>query len=409
MPSRTAFEPVKPIALAPRVILFLFLAILPTACLAELNVDPIFSDDMVLQRDRAIVVWGTAKPDAEVEISLGAKNTALISATASGVWKGQLKPLPASTKPATLSVKSGEELIQIKNVLLGDVWLCSGQSNMGFKLSKCVAGRAHVNAASDPLIRVNNYRDTWRPCVGEVAAETSGVAYYFARKYREMNPEVPIGLIVRALSGTPIEAWTPTTALNQIEFSSGMMKRFAANTEAGEQWKTYSDAVAERKRNQRKGNETRPTKRPKFAGDDETKVLAEIYYEDNPGRLWRERIKPLAGVGLAGVIWYQGERNSKAGETAASVYDEFLVKLVTSWRAAWGQGDFRFLAVQLPPFEKGGRNWKIVQERQTAAIKRLKNAALIDLSDLPDGGLHPPNKLPVGERLAMKAKPIAKP
>ena len=137
----------------------------------------------------------------------------------------------------------------------------------------------------------------------------------------------------------------------------------------------------------------------------ETIEIANVY-SDNPGRLWRERIEPLVGYSVAGMIWYQGERNSKAGEAAASAYNDLLVALITSWRSAWGQGDLRFLAVQLPPFAKGGENWAIVQQCQATAVKRVSNVELIDLTDLPDEGqLHPPNKLRVGERLADRVAP----
>jgi len=140
----------------------LTLAILPSTCLAELKVDSIFTEGMVLQRDRAIVISGTAEPDSHVEISLGAKNNTHIKSTAFGEWKAQRKPLPAATTLATPAVKSGKQSIEIQDVLLGDVWLCCGQSNMGFKLSKGLGGKAHAKTASDPLIRGHNDRDTWR-------------------------------------------------------------------------------------------------------------------------------------------------------------------------------------------------------------------------------------------------------
>lgn len=385
-------------------ILFLTLSIcFPAICFGELAVAPIFSDGTVLQRDTPIVIWGTAEPGRKVSISFRDENQ-IVTVGADGAWKGSLESRNASSQPATLRVKTGDEAIAIANVLVGDVWLCSGQSNMGFKLAKCADGEADAANASDTLLRVNNYRGAWQSCVGTVAAETSGVAYYFARKRREMEPDVPVGLIIRALSGSPVEAWTPVKALKNVGFAREMMKRFEAGSDAGKRWLAYAEA--ERKRKRRKGEPRAAGKRPTFGGDKDTKVLAEIYYEGNPGRLWRERIKPLAGYTMAGVMWYQGERNSKAGEIAASAYSDLLVALITSWRAEWGQGDFRFLAVQLPPFAKGGPHWRIVQQRQAAAVKKVANAECVDLNDLPDDGLlHSPSKRPVGERLANKVAP----
>lgn len=374
----------------------------PAVCRAELTVNAIFSDGAVLQRDARIAIWGTADPGGKVLVSF-LDGSATATANADGTWKASLKPMSASTQPATLRIKSGLQTVAFDNVLVGDVWLCTGQSNMGFKLENCTDGKTDAANASDDLVRVNKYRGTWQPCVGEAAEETSGVAYYFARKRREMEPDVPVGLILRALSGSPIEAWTPTEALSKIDFARKQMARFEAASDLGKRWQTYALEEVDRKRSKRKG-EKKAGKRPTFDGDSDTKVLAEIYYEGNPGRLWRERIKPLVGYTLAGVIWYQGERNSKAGEMEASSYRVLLTSLIISWRAAWGQGDFRFLAVQLPPFAKGGPNWRIVQQCQMAAVKNIDNAECIELYDLPDDGLlHPPNKRPVGERLAENA------
>ena len=375
-------------------------------CFGELALAPIFTDHMVLQRETSVPIWGTATAGDALTLSFGDQSLTTKSG-ADGAWKASLKSLKASAQPAVLRVESGRETVTISDVLVGDVWLCSGQSNMGFKLANCIDGKSDAAAATDALLRVNNYRVDWAPCTGGVAGETSGVAYYFARKLRETNPEVPVGLIVRALSGSPIEAWTPTVALTEVGFSKEMMKRFNADSEEGKRWMAYAEAEEERKRAKRKG-EARikgAGKRPTFDGDADTKVLAEIYYADNPGLLWRERIEPVVGYGIAGVVWYQGERNSKAGERAASAYGDLLVALITRWRAAWAQGDFRFLAVQLPTFEKGGPNWSIVQQGQAAAVQKVANAASVDLSDLPDDGLHPRDKRPVGERLAGKAIP----
>jgi len=131
--------------------------------------------------------------------------------------------------------------------------------------------------------------------------------------------------------------------------------------------------------------------------------LTEIYCAENPGRLWRDRIHPWSGFAIAGTIWYQGERNTKAGDDCAKNYGAMLKALIASWRKEWKQGDFRFLVVQLPTFEKGSRNWSVIQEQQAATANETANADYIDIRDLPVEGLHPSNKQPVGERLAEKA------
>jgi len=400
--------------------LFLMLSVVfPAVCLAEVSLDPLFSDGMVLQRGVPIAIFGTGTPNEKVSVSFRDGSKA-VPVGADGNWKLSLEPVNASPEPGTLLVESEGKSIRIADVLVGDVWVCSGQSNMGFKLVNCVDGESVAAAASDTQLRINNYRSAqslerdskqqagtrrsaWEPCVGEVASESSGVAYFFGRKLREMNPDIPVGLIVRALSGSPIEAWTPVSALKQVGFSSEMMKRFHSDSDESQMWLAYAAAESEWKQKERKEGRPAAGKRPRFSGDRETMALAESYCAENPGKEWRRRIAPIVPYSIAGVIWYQGERNSKSGQASAVAYEELLVALITSWRAAWEQGEFRFLVVRLPQLAKGGPNWTIVQKSQAAAVSRVSNADYIDTSDLPDGGLHPKDKRPVGERLAEKA------
>jgi len=401
-------------------ILILILAVAaPTECLADVTLNALFSDGMVLQRGVPIAIFGTGTPGEKVSVTFH-DDGQTVSIGADGKWKLSLDPVKATLEPAELVVECEGKSIRIVDVLVGDVWVCSGQSNMGFKLANCVDGESVATAASDTRLRINNYRSaqsrqrggkrkatnqerTWQQCVGEVASESSGVAYFFGRKLREKHPDVPVGLIVRALSGSPIEAWTPVSVLKQVDFSSKMLKRFHSESDESKSWLAYATAEDEWKRKERKEGRAATGKRPRFSGDRETKALAESYCGENPGKEWRNRIAPIVPYSIAGVIWYQGERNSKSGQASAEAYEELLISLITSWRGAWEQGDFRFLAVQLPQLAKGGPNWTIVQKGQVAAVARVSNADYIDTSDLPDGGLHPKNKRPIGERLAEKA------
>jgi sialate O-acetylesterase len=132
-------------------------------------------------------------------------------------------------------------------------------------------------------------------------------------------------------------------------------------------------------------------------------VLRGIYAPDKLGSLDAHHLAPMAGFAIRGAIWYQGERNSKAGVEASKAYRPLLANMITAWREEWGQGDFPFLVVQLPTFAGGGEGWRIVQEAQAAAVGDVPNAGYIDIRDQPDGGLHPKNKKPVGERLAALA------
>ena len=365
---------------------------------------PVFSDGMVLQRDLDVKIRGSGVAGTNLELRFqDQRNKTKVDGN--GRWSITLDPLSATSQPSNMTITVGRSSLTLRDIVVGDVWLCSGQSNMGFKLAKCIGGEDAARNANDTLLRVNNFHDSWKPCVGETAAETSGVSYFFARKLRQQNPDVPIGIIVRALSGTPIEFWTPAESLKSIEFCRQSMNRFSAESNEGRKILEYLAAEAEWKTARRKAGKDRSVagRKPKFDGEQETLVLGGIYGADNPGRLWRERIRPEVGFGIKGVIWYQGERNTKAGNVCASHYRQMLAVMIQSWRQQWNQGDFRFLVVQLPPFEGGGPNWKIVQQGQASGASDVPNADYIDTSDLPDDGLHPKDKRPIGERLARKS------
>lgn len=388
-----------------RPVLTLILAVhLTSIGFAEVSVDQLFTDGMVLQRGIDVVVRGEGKGGSDLTLKFKGQ-VKRTSVGQDGQWSITLDPLQASTESAELTIIAGESTIELRDVVVGDVWLCSGQSNMGFKLKACTGGKEAADASMDPLLRVNKLRDTWKPCTGETAATTSGVAFFFGRKLRQDNPGVPVGIIVRALSGSPIEAWTPVEALNTIDFCRQTMERFGPESEEGGKYLAFQAAEAKRKRARRKNGDDKKAagKKPAFDGSAEDLVLAGIYGAGLPGRLWAGRIEPVVGFGIKGVIWYQGERNTKAGDACAAQYTNMLPAMITAWRKAWGLGDFRFLVVQLPPFAKGGANWKVVQKGQASGVSKVKNAACVDTSDLPDGGLHPTGKLPIGERLALQA------
>ena len=378
----------------------------PLLLTAQVAPDPMFSDGAVLQRNQPITIWGTSAPSSKVTVSFhGQKKSA--NSDSEGRWKLRLDPMAENAQGRELLIESGSEKVPIKDIVIGEVWLCSGQSNMAWTLQKCVDAESEVAKAVDPMIRVNlaSKKDRWDPCVGRVAASTSGVAYYFARKLRQDHPEVPVGLIVRAVGGTPIEDWTPLESLEKVPFAARQLEEFEASSEKGKAIVAHRKAEAEWKRKTR--SEGRKAAGPKPTSDlsAEDLVLGGIY-GGSPGRLWRAHLAPLAGYTVSGALWYQGERNSKAGKEAATAYRDLLPAMISSWRNAWGQGDFRFLVVQLPTYSRGADNWSIVQESQAIGVTRVSNADFVDIRDLPDGGLHPVDKKPVGERLAAKAFPV---
>lgn len=374
-------------------------------CQADLKLAPVFNDHMVLQQGISVPIWGTAGALEKVSVSFGSQ-TETARANAQGEWWAELKALPPSTKPAVLRLRSGDDDIQLSDVVVGDVWGCSGQSNMAFELPKCVDGKADAEAASDTLLRLNTTKG-WAPCTGKTALDTSGVAYYFARLLRKENPKVPIGLIQRAVGGTPVEFWTPADQLAKVSFCKETLKRFQSEGGLAAKIAAYNGAVREWKRKAKAEGRKNAGPKPEPTVDADAMVLAGIYNPKSVGRLWTQLLAPVAGYGIRGAIWYQGERNTKAGEACARAYRPMLANMITSWREAWQQGDFPFYAVQLPTFARGGPNWTIVQEAQERAVQDVPNAGYVDIRDLPDDGLHPKDKKPVGERLArLASKPL---
>ena len=370
-------------------ILFLY-----SSAMASLSLAPVFSDHMVLQRGMELPVWGSADPGSEVHVRFGSQNQTA-KANSRGQWRVELNAMEASSASRVMTITSESDEIKFKDVLVGEVWLCSGQSNMQFVLSKCTNGEAEVAAANHPLLRLNTSKG-WRAASPESVPRFSGVAYFFGRKLLK-ETGVPVGLIARAQGGTPVEWWTPLNKLKHVSFAKDAMEN------PSEKWLAYDRAVAEWKQVVNEDGRKVAGKKPQAPGTAEEEVFASIYAPGKPGSLYAQHFESMAGFGIRGAIWYQGERNSKAGVEASKAYRPLLANMIASWREEWGQGDFPFLAVQLPVFSKGGPGWAVIQESQAAAVSDVPNAGYIDIRDQPDDGLHPKNKKPIGERLAERA------
>ena len=358
---------------------------------APLALAPVFGDHMVLQRKIKVPVWGTAEPGSLVTVSFG-EQIKKTKAKADGNWRVVLSSMEASSSSREMVVSSGSTTLKFEDVLVGEVWICSGQSNMQFKLSSCTDADAEISEANHPQLRLNTGKG-WSASSPETVPGFSGVAYFFGRKL-QAETGVPIGLIARALGGTPVEWWTPSDKLKQVPFAKTAMDN------PSDKWIQYSEAVAAWQKKVKAEGRQVAGKKPASPGTAEEEVLASIYAPGKVGSLYAEHFGPIAGYGIRGAIWYQGERNSKAGVEASKAYRPLLANMITSWRKEWGQGSFPFLVVQLPTFSGGSEGWAIVQEAQAAAVGDVRNADYIDMSDQPDDGLHPKNKKPVGERLA---------
>jgi len=393
----------------------LFCLFLPVLGRAELSLHPLISDHAVFQREVDFPVIGKADPGAEVEVQWQGKDFKVKAGT-DGKWLVRLDPSPANEKGQVLKVTSGTNSIVVSDILIGEVWLASGQSNMEWKLKQIGAQSAEAEKADDPLLRLvgishtpahapsESVKTTWNLTTKGSALNFSAVAYFFGRELRK-DLKVPVGLIQSAVGGTPAEAWTP------IEFLKSDVAFAKAVNDREEYPNWYPQLVAKYERDElaynlevKEAQKTgaKPPKKPRAPhAPDKNPNLASV--------LWNGMIHPLVPYPIRGVIWYQGEANAYRAE----VYEKLLTGMIEAWRKAWGQGDFPFLIVQLADFnynEEGGSGttWAKLRDAQSAVAEHVKKtgmAVILGLGEPED--IHPQRKMEVGERLALWAKKIA--
>jgi len=334
---------------------------------AELKLAALFSDHMVLQCDKPVPIWGWANAGETVTVEF-AGQTKKTTADANGKWKVKLDPLKASAEPRELKVGG----LVIHDVLVGEVWLGSGQSNMAMGVNRARDYTAEQAAANLPLIRMfkessvatnlpqSDASGQWVICSPETVGTFSATLYFFGRElHSELN--VPMGLINSSVGGTPIESWVAEDAQKQLP------KAKAAGQKA--------------------------PRKP-------TDPLDKAKRKGNVGGLFNGKIAPLIPFAMRGAVWYQGEANSHPGK--GLLYQYQLPLLVSDWRMRWGE-EFPFAWVQLPNFTREGDDWQLVREGMLKTLKlpRTGMAITIDIGDPQN--IHPQNKQDVGKRLALWA------
>lgn len=379
---------------------------------AEVKLPALFSAHMVVQRDMPVPVWGWADPGEEVSVAL-AGQTQKTRADAQGRWSVRLAALEPGG-PHVLAVQ-GTNRLEIGDVLVGEVWLCSGQSNMAMTVSACQNKDAEIAAAEFPQIRMftvarrpatepqRDCEGTWAVCSPQTVGSFSATAYFFGRRLHQ-ELKVPIGLIHSSWGGTPIQAWTSRKAQQAVAELAPLVAAYekavvsydpaAAQKRYEKQLAAWKAAAAKAKAQGTKFAQRRP--QPPVPPQQSPR---------SPGVLYDGMIAPLVPYALRGAIWYQGEAN--AGN--AKLYGLQLRTMIAEWRAAWGQGDFPFLFVQLPnfmapqqaPSETGG--WPLIREQmlKTLEVPNTGMAVTIDIGEADD--IHPKNKQDVGSRLAQWA------
>ena len=387
------------------------------AVFGEVRLPALFQDNMVLQREIKVPVWGTADPDEQVTIRLG-EQQATGTPDGQGRWRAQLGPLKAGG-PFELTV-SGKNTITLHNVAVGEVWICSGQSNMemAVKNSPQVWGgvlnaEQEVASANYPMIRhfavkkavagkaQSDVEGKWVVASPETAGEFTAVGYFFGREIHKVLG-VPVGLIHTSWGGTPAESWTSAEALaadsDLASIASEWNKKLAEYPGLLEKYRQQLNDWQEAVQKSEAAGKV-PPPAPSFP--------APPY--NNPWRaagLYNAMLAPLIPYGIRGAIWYQGESNADR----AYQYRKLFPAMIQDWRHAWGEGDFPFLFVQLASFENiyGPPNtWPELREAQsmTLALPETGMAVAIDIGDRHD--IHPKNKQEVGRRLALAAEAIA--
>jgi sialate O-acetylesterase len=367
---------------------------------ADVRLHGLFSDNMVLQRNAAVPVWGWANEGEKVTVEFRGQK---VSATAkNGKWMVRLKKLDAGG-PEELRV-TGQNDITLKNVLVGEVWVASGQSNMEWPMRASFAPETEIAKTSNPLLRLytvpklkadeprDNVSAAWVECHPSTTSNFSAVAYYFARDLAKAL-KVHVGVIHTSWGGSPAEVWMSEEVLtSNPEYKADILDAYPA------QLAKHKEAVAnyEKEAAAAKANE-KPFAKRRPGGP------------WKPTELYNGMIAPLIPFAIQGAIWYQGESN--AGR--AHQYRTLFPDMIRNWRRDWKQGNFSFLLVQLAPFmaikdQPSESTWAELREAQALATKVLPNVGMAVITDVgEEKDIHPKKKEPVGARLALAARAIA--
>ena len=362
---------------------------------------PLFTSHAVLQRDTEVPVWGTADNGEKITVAFAGQS---VTTTASdGKWLVRLKPMKTSARPQTLTI-SATNTITLDDILIGEVWICSGQSNMELPVAKSTNGRAVAAKINEPLIRlfevasapsatpVPTVKGKWTPCDPRNAAAFSAVGYYFGRDLQKAL-DVPVGLIGSYVGGTAADKWISEKSLvahPELKELVERQKRAELSYDPAKAQAGFE--AAKTKYEQASAAGKTPSKAPALAGNPKGR---------GPACLYNGMIAPLQPFAFRGVIWYQGESNR--GNPAQ--YAKLFPTLIADWRAAWNRGDFPFLFVQLPPFNAIPPE---LREIQFNTWKHTPNTGMIVITDHGSAtNIHPPDKEPVGRRLALAARAVA--
>lgn len=396
----------------------LFLLSTPTLLFAELSLPHFFSDGMVLQRERQAAIWGKATAGAEITVSFKGRS-AKTTADPHGRWRTQIDTGAADAIGASLTVSAGPEKREVKDVLVGEVWFASGQSNMYYTMNRTPEYAELIATSNLPALRMFNaplvtaaenqedIEGKWEASTPQTVPTFSAVAFFFARKlHQELG--VPVGVIKSAWGGKPVETFTSREALNTLPGTKALVdtmlrddrayddaKAQAAFAKRLEQWRTTMAAAKGKSAEERKRLPKKPDmpKRP-------------LLTEGRPGVLYASMIHPFTGYTMRGAIWYQGEANARPG---AVPYDQTLPLMINDWRKRW-EHEFSFYFVQLASYRTPSTapgtpdSWALLQDRMRLILATTPKTGMAVINDVGQADdIHPKNKQAPGERLALWA------
>ena len=396
----------------------LFIVLMPAggATAEPLRLPKIFGDHMVFQRELPVVIWGWADADQEVTVTFGeqAKST---KADSGRRWRVQLDPLRASTKGAKLTVRSGDQSIEFDDVLVGEVWLCSGQSNMEWRVSNTNDAEAEIARAAYPAIRhieidhlmlpepVDDVQSKkgWELCTPETVASFTAAGYFFGKELYE-KLDVPIGLVNSSWGGSNIEAFTSLEGFRQVPELAETVRRIEGSLPGNPAYKkAVFETMAKTRDWLRQAREAMvEDERVPFPPALPKNVVPLLNWVD-PANKHNGMVHGLVPYRIRGSIWYQGESNHSDG----MLYVKKTQALVAGWRKAWGQPDLPYYYVQIAPYLYGDEDPEILPtfwEAQAAIEREIPNTAMAvihDVGNLKD--IHPRDKKSVGHRLASLA------
>lgn len=391
----------------PNKILLLLLVLSAKISLsAQVKLPALVSDNMVLQQNTKVNLWGWASPNEKINIQLGWSNLPVnVTADAEGNWKTTVET-PKGGETAYDIIIEASNKITLKNILIGEVWLCSGQSNMFFPVGREEGTwktgvknyeeevknavfpnirlfTVALNASAKPLEDVTG---SWKICSPESIKTFSAVAYFFGRDlYQKLN--VPIGLLSTSWGGTKAEAWTAQNVLEEDVAFLPILQEDAKNEKVyQEKLEAYYLALTNERIASAANAPKSQLKKPKKEPNKTSYVL------------YNAMLHPLVNYTIKGAIWYQGESNSGK----AYLYRSLFPTMVKSWRKEWKQGEFPFYYVQITPHK--GQNAEI-REAQLMSLKTIPNSGMVVTTDVGDAqNIHPIDKQAVGYRLALIAR-----